>query len=116
MHLLERRTSLVAEDDVVEDGRHDRNAHGEPSSAAGWRCVLELERDTTPLDPHSAAGEDSAAVHSRNRNTEQHPNLQVRNPAGVRADGEIYGIALSDPIRRSVVLGIPPFETLEVIL
>ncbi len=39
-----------------------------------------------------------------------------RAPRSVRADGEIYGIALSDPIRRSVVLGVPPFETLEVVL
>jgi len=39
-----------------------------------------------------------------------------RAPRSVRADGEPFSIALSDPIRHSVVLGVPPFETLEVIL
>ncbi len=39
-----------------------------------------------------------------------------RAPRSVLADGASFGIAFSDPIRHSVVLGIPPFETLEVIL
>ncbi len=39
-----------------------------------------------------------------------------RVPRSVLADGGAYGVAMSDPIRRSVVLGVPPFETLEVTL
>lgn len=39
-----------------------------------------------------------------------------RTPRSVLADGEAYDIVMSDPIRHSVVLGVPPFETLEVIL
>ncbi|HQE92245.1 MAG TPA: glycoside hydrolase family 31 protein [Anaerolineae bacterium] len=39
-----------------------------------------------------------------------------RAPRHVRADGVAYGIVVSDPIRRSVMLGVPPFETLEVTL
>jgi len=39
-----------------------------------------------------------------------------RAPRSVLVDGASFGIAISDPIRHSVVLGIPPFETLEVIL
>ena len=39
-----------------------------------------------------------------------------RAPRSVFADGDTYGIVVSDPIRHSVVLGVPPFKTLEVIL
>ncbi len=39
-----------------------------------------------------------------------------RAPRSVRADGVAYPIVVSDPIRHSVILGIPPFETLEITL
>ncbi|MEJ5310310.1 MAG: TIM-barrel domain-containing protein [Anaerolineae bacterium] len=39
-----------------------------------------------------------------------------RAPRSVLADGASFGIAMSDPIRHSVILGIPPFETLEIAL
>ena len=39
-----------------------------------------------------------------------------RAPRSVLADGEAYDIVTSDPIRHSVVLGVPPFETLEITL
>jgi len=39
-----------------------------------------------------------------------------RAPRSVQADGEAYGVVVSDPIRHSVILGVPPFETLEIAL
>ena len=39
-----------------------------------------------------------------------------RAPRSILADGEAYGVVVSDPIRHSVVLGVPPFKTLEVTL
>ncbi len=39
-----------------------------------------------------------------------------RVPRSIHAGGESFGIALSDPIRHSVVLGIPPFKTVEIML
>ncbi|MBN2004064.1 MAG: DUF5110 domain-containing protein [Anaerolineae bacterium] len=39
-----------------------------------------------------------------------------RAPRDVSADGVAYPIAMSDPVQRSVLLGVPPFNTLEITL
>jgi alpha-glucosidase len=37
-----------------------------------------------------------------------------RVPREIRADGEPFAPALTDPVRRTVLLGVPPFDRLEV--
>ena len=43
-------------------------------------------------------------------------NGLTRAPRAVTADGESYAVLVTDPVRRTAVLGVPPFETLEVTL
>ncbi len=43
-------------------------------------------------------------------------NGLTRAPHAVTADGESYAVVATDPVRRTAVLGVPPFETLEVTL
>ena len=43
-------------------------------------------------------------------------NGLTRAPRAVTVDGESYAVAATDPVRRTAVLGIPPFEMLEVTL
>ena len=43
-------------------------------------------------------------------------NGLTRAPRAVTADGEPYAVVATDPVRRTAVLGVPPFETLEVTL
>ncbi|MGC9356279.1 MAG: TIM-barrel domain-containing protein [Anaerolineae bacterium] len=37
-----------------------------------------------------------------------------RVPQEIRVDGEVFAPALTDPVRRTVLLGVPPFDRLEV--
>ncbi len=39
-----------------------------------------------------------------------------RVPRSIHVNGALFGIAMSNPIRHSVVLGAPPFELLEIVL
>ena len=77
---------------------------------------LVMTRDTHPAHTLTLTWESTGNYTPSYEHIELTFNGLTRAPRAVRADGQTYPILTTDPMRRTALLAVPPFEKLEVTL